>query len=385
MYRRDRCFFQCARAIAMSRYDVAIIGAGIAGASLAAELAGDLSILLLEAEDQPGYHATGRSAAFWSETYGGPHVQPLTTASLGFLSAPPVEFAAAGFLQPRGALHIGTSAEETEALVMERDFAKSGVRLDRIDTAAIAAILPGRRAGWDVALWEPDCCDIDVAGLHQAYLRKARQAGAILANRATVTGFSQMAGRWTIKTRDSVFEAEMVVNAAGAWADDVAAMASLPRIGIRPYRRTMVQLQVAPGAPAELPLVVALDGSLYFKPEAGGRIWLSPHDEIPSEPCDAAPDEIDVAKAIARFEEVVDWKVERIEHKWAGLRSFAPDRLPVIGFAPTNPCFFWLAGQGGFGIQTAPAVASIAAALLRGEAPKIPGVDHCRYTPARFD
>jgi D-arginine dehydrogenase len=368
----------------MKRFDVGIIGAGIAGASLAAELAGDLSVLLLEAEDQPGYHSTGRSAAFWSETYGGPDIQPLTTASYGFLSAPPADFAAAGFLKPRGALHIGTAGDSDEAGRMERGFARSGVRLDRLEATKITQVLPGRREGWDIALWEPDCCDIDVAGLHQAYLRRARQQGVELVTRAAVTGLGPTAAGWAIETRAGDFAATTLVNAAGAWADAVANLAGLPPIGIQPYRRTMVQLAVSLEAPADLPLVVGLDGSFYFKPESGGRIWLSPHDEIPTEPCDAAAEEIDVATAIARFEEVVDWQVERVEHVWAGLRSFAPDRLPVVGFAPTHPGFFWLAGQGGFGIQTAPAVVSIATSLLRGEAPTVPGVDHNRYAPERF-
>jgi D-arginine dehydrogenase len=368
----------------MRCYDVAIIGAGIAGASLAAELAGDLSVLILEAEAQPGYHATGRSAAFWSETYGGPAIQPLTTASYDFLSAPPADFASAGFLHARGALHIGKASEAAAAKAMEQDFARSGVQLDRIDATAIDAILPGRRPGWDIALWEAECCDIDVAALHQAYLRRASRNGAMLIVRAAVTGLEQVSGGWKIESRAGDFEAAALVNAAGAWADKIAAIAGMPTMGIRPYRRTMVQLQITPGAPSDLPLIVGLDGSFYFKPEAGGRIWLSPHDEIASEPCDAAPDEIDIARAIARFEEVVEWKVERIEHKWAGLRSFAPDRLPVIGFAPTHPGFFWLAGQGGFGIQTAPAVASISAALFRRVSVDISSVDHSRYSPQRF-
>lgn len=367
----------------MTCFDVAIVGAGIAGASLAAELSPMRSVLLLEAEDFPGYHSTGRSAAFWSETYGGPAIQPLTSASYAFLSAPPPQFADQGFLKPRGALHIGTGENGADAEAMFADFAASAVRLDRLDPARIGQYLSGRRHGWDVALWEPDCSDIDVAGLHQAYLKAARRAGCELHCRARVEALGFRSGRWQIETRAGPFEARVVVNAAGAWADEIAQLADIGMLHIQPFRRTMLQVEVSPSAPASLPLVVGLDGSFYFKPEAGGRLWLSPHDEIPDAACDAAPAELEVARALARFEEVVDWKVERIERKWAGLRSFAPDRKPVIGRDPANEQFFWLAGQGGFGIQTAPAVAQLSAALLLDAATNS-RIDPLAYSPVRF-
>jgi D-arginine dehydrogenase len=173
----------------------------------------------------------------------------------------------------------------------------------------------------------------------------------------------------------------VLVDAAGAWADTVAELAGVAPIGVSPLRRTIAQLRIAPAAPAELPLVLDLAEQFYFKPEAG-RLWLSPHDETPSPPCDAAPEEIDVASAIARLEEVVDWRVERVEHRWAGLRSFASDRLPVYGFDPMSPRFFWFAGQGGFGIQTAPAAADLAARLLLGESGGV--IDPAAYAPGRF-
>jgi D-arginine dehydrogenase len=368
----------------MSRFDIAIVGAGIAGASLAAELGSEKSVLLLEAESQPGYHATGRSAAFWSETYGGTSIQPLTTASRQFLAAPPPSVSPRSFLKPRGALHIGMGSDRMAALSMMAEFAASAVMLQPLDRSAIAGRLPGRKPGWDVALWEPDCCDIDVGALHEAYLRAARRAGTQLACNAGVAALAWGDGRWTIDTAAGRFESDIIVNAAGAWADHIAHIAEVAPLGIQPFRRTMVQLQVSPGAPTDMPLVVGLDGSFYFKPEADGRVWLSPHDEIPSEPCDSAPEEIDVATAIARFEEVVEWKVERVEHKWAGLRSFAPDRLPIVGSASDHPAFFWLAGQGGFGIQTAPAIAKMSASLLYDAEPP-QGIDPARYAPARFD
>ena len=174
---------------------------------------------------------------------------------------------------------------------------------------------------------------------------------------------------------------DILVDAAGAWADGVARIAGAQPLGIAPFRRTIAQLRVSPPVPADLPLVLDIGENFYFKPE-GGRLWLSPHDETPSLPCDAAPDELDVATAIARLEDVVDWRVDRVEHKWAGLRSFAPDRLPVFGFDRHVPGFFWFAGQGGFGIQTAPASARLAARLISGSAGG--EIDPAAYSPARF-
>jgi D-arginine dehydrogenase len=180
--------------------------------------------------------------------------------------------------------------------------------------------------------------------------------------------------------------ASILVNAAGAWADDVAEACGVRRLGFEPKRRTLVQLRVGQSGLRDLPLIDDADGSFYFKGEGDGTIWLSPHDEIPTDPCDAAPEEIDIATAIDRFEGVVDWPVERVERSWAGLRSFAPDRLPVYGFDPAAPHFFWCAGQGGFGIQTAPAAAKLAASVLLGEAPDpmVAHIDPAIFSPARF-
>lgn len=367
----------------MSRFDVAIIGSGIAGASLASELAATKSVLLLEAEAQPGYHSTGRSAAFWSETYGGPDIQPLTSASGPFLANPPSTFSERSFLKKRGALHVAEAQDRSLIDAMLAEFAASGVMLERAGHDAIAERVPGVKSQWSDGIWEPDCCDIDVGGLHGAYLADARRKGAVLQCNAMVNGLRYSEGHWSITTASGDFEAALVVNAAGAWADDVAALAGITSIGLQPYRRTVVQLAVDPAAPAELPLVVGVDGSFYFKPEAGGRLWLSPHDETPTAPCDAAPEEIDIAIAIDRFQQVVGWTITRLETRWAGLRTFAPDRLPVIGPDPLNPTFFWLAGQGGFGIQTAPAVAQLAAAVLLEESFDAP-VDPATYSAARF-
>ena len=357
----------------MSRYDVAIVGAGIAGASLAAELAPHVSVLLLEAEDQPGYHATGRSAAFWSETYGGPLIQPLTTASGPWLRE-------AGVLTPRGELYLARAGEVAALDAFAAEFGGS-VTMERWPAIKARAIIPGLADDWVEALWMPSCHDIDVAATHQLFLKIAKQGGVDLRCAAPLERAVVNDAGWTLIAGAETFEAGILVNAAGAWADPVAAIAGVAPICIQPYRRTVVQLDVDPPAAPDLPLVMAMDGSLYFKPEAG-RLWLSPHDETPTDPCDAAPDELDVAVAIDRFHRTAAWPIGRVERRWAGLRSFAPDRLPVYGFDPANPRFFWCVGQGGFGIQTAPAAATMAADLLLGRAPG--AVDPTPYLPDRL-
>ncbi len=331
-------------------------------------------MLLLEAEDQPGYHATGRSAAFWSETYGGPAIQPLTTASGADLRD-------GGYLEPLGSLHIGRDEDERAIDTFLAEFADTPVALDRVDPATL---LPGTRPEWRHGVMEASCAYIDVGRLHADRLAAARRGGAVVETRAELASAERAGGRWTLTTRDGRrFTADVLVDAAGAWADAVATNAGVRPIGIQAYRRTMVQLLTDPAPPASLPHVADIAGRFYFKPEAGGRLWLSPHDETPVDPHDVAPEEIDVATAVDRFEHVVDWRVARLERSWAGLRSFAPDRAPVYGFDAHVPGFFWFAGQGGFGIQTAPAAAEIGAALLvGGDMPA--GVDASRYAATRF-
>ena len=357
------------------RFDIAVVGAGMAGASLAAELAGKARVLLLEGEDRPGYHATGRSAAFWTESYGGEKVLPLTATSGPLLRA-------LGMLRPRGALTLGRAGQEAAVEAFVRTYAAAGVRASIEGRDEIERRVPGLLPAWVIGAWEPDCCDIDVAALHQHYLAAARRGGAELWCRARLAGAGRTAKGWHLTLADGrEAECGVLVNAAGAWADEVAAMAGVRPVGITPLRRTIAQLRTAPAAPDDLPLVLDIAEKFYFKPEAG-RLWLSPHDEVPSPPCDAAPEELDVATAIDRFGQVVDWQIERVEHKWAGLRSFAPDRLPVYGFDKRVPGFFWCAGQGGFGIQTAPAAARMAALLLLGEGAGV--VDPAPFAPERF-
>jgi len=362
-------------------YDIAIVGAGNAGASLAAELAAHSAqrVLVLEAEDRPGYHATGRSAAFWEECYGGPEVVPLTLASGPWLREH-------GFLAPRGALYVGTDAEAPALDAFMDRFAGSGVHIARLDRGGLLERMPGAREAYTGAVWEPACADIDVAALHQHYLAAAKRGKVELVTRARIVEAVRVDGAWRLRTDNGrTFEAVILANAAGAWADTVAELAGARALGIQPLRRTVAQLRTDPPPPADLPLVLDIAGRFYFKPESG-RLWLSPHDEEPSAPCDAAPEELAIAEAIDRFERVVDWRVMAVERKWAGLRSFAPDRLPVYGFDPAVEGFFWFAGQGGFGIQTAPAAARLAAQLMLGQLrdAMTKRLDAQIYDPGRF-
>ena len=362
----------------MADFDVLIVGGGIAGASLGAEVADRRATVILEAEDVCGYHSTGRSAAFWLESYGGAQVGLLTAASREFLASPPADFSESAFLHNRGAVHL--SDDDWPEI-------PSGVVQRRVPRDELEVLVPGIRPRWVKALLEPGCADIDVAALHAAYLRQFRRRGGTIATGARLIRAEFAAGRWCVTVADgSIIEAPVLVDAAGAWADSVAASSGVRRIGIEPKRRTMVQLRVDRSGLRDLPLVDDAKGRFYFKGEGDRSVWLSPHDEIATEPCDAAPEEIDVASAIERFEGVVDWPVERVERSWAGLRTFTPDRLPVYGFDCEAPGFFWCAGQGGFGIQTAPAAARLAAALLLGEQPDpmVAHIDPALFSPARF-
>lgn len=360
-------------------YDFAVVGAGIAGASVAAELAASGDVVMLEAEAHPGYHATGRSAAFWEECYGGPQIVPLTLASGPFLRDQ-------GFLAPRGALYIGQDDDLSLLDAFARRFAGTQASFARIEGSHLAQKIPGLKQSWSAAIWQPDCADIDVAALHEYYLRLAKAGGTALLTGFGVAHITREQDAWLLDDdKGGQVRARRIVNAAGAWADDIARLAGALPIGITPLRRTVVQLRVMPSPPANLPLVLDIAGRFYFKPEAG-RLWLSPHDETPSAACDAAPEELAVAQAVAQLRDVVDWEVEAVERRWAGLRSFAPDRLPVFGPDRQVADFYWFAGQGGFGIQTAPAAANLAAAAILGNAVGAPyaHIDPAPYAASRF-
>lgn len=370
-----------------SQTDILIIGGGIAGASAAAELARTHSVMVLEGEDAPGYHSTGRSAAVFSESYGNRAVRALTRASRDFFQHPPAQFSAYALLKHRSWLHVASASQASalEDFLATEDVALRVSRVSPEEALALSPILRPETAAAGGA-YEEDAADIDVDALHQGYLRLLRQRGGTILTGAQVSALARRGGQWLLESAAGAFRARVVINAAGAWADRVAMLAGIAPMRIQACRRTAVLVEpVEPGISDSWPLTVDIEEAYYFKPDAG-LLFISPADETPVEPCDVQPEELDVAIAIDRLERATRAKVNRVRRKWAGLRSFAPDRSPVIGFDEAAPGFFWLAGQGGYGIQTAPAAAALAAALLRDEAtpPELAGFDPAAVSPARF-
>ncbi len=368
--------------------DFLVIGAGIAGASVAAELATDQSVLLLEAESQPGFHATGRSAALFIEMYGNRVIRALTRASRSALFEPPADFTEAPLTRQRGGLYVASDGQQgrLDAFAEQEDvrpFAR------KLDAAAALALCPILRPDYVVAgLLDPIAADIDAHALHYGYLRQFRRRRGTLLTTRRVDAVSRTNGRWRVQAGDARFDAAIIINAAGAWSDLVAGLAGAAPLGLDPLRRTALLVDPPPGQAIESwPMVIDIDEQFYFKPDAG-RLLLSPADETPSVPCDAQPEEWDIALAVDRVSAAAGIAVRSVRRAWAGLRTFAPDRSPVVGFDPLVPGFFWLAGQGGYGLQTAPAMARVAAALACGR--PIPadiadfGVEAASLSPARF-
>lgn len=348
-------------------FDIAIIGAGIAGASVAGELAGKARIALIEMESAPGYHTTGRSAALYTETYGPAPIRALTRASGPFLTQPPASFADHSFLSERGVLMLARTdqVESLEALINEVQGQSDFVRLSPAQTREMAPLVKAENLAGSA--YEVGARDIDVNALHQAYLRQFRQSGGALFSSAPVTDLSHSQTGWTLQTKEHEIQATVVVNAAGAWADEVGALAGAVSIGLVPKRRTGILIATPDGLQSsEWPVAIDIDENFYMRPDAG-RLMISPADETPSPPCDAQPDEMDVAVCVDRIHQAFNIEVKRIENKWAGLRSFVADKSPVCGFDPQAKDFFWLAGQGGYGIQTSPALARVAAAQIMRE------------------
>lgn len=349
----------------MRECDFLVVGAGIAGASAAYELGAHGRVILLEREDTPGYHTTGRSAAQYVETYGPETVRRLAKASRPFLERPPDGFAAHPLLHPRGALCIAREDQLdmlAASLAEVRALTPAVTRLDRAAAMRMVPVLsPGHVAA---AFLEPDSMDIDVHALHQGYLTGLRRRRGEVVTGAEVVAISRRDGTWRAATRAGTFAAPVVVNAAGAWCDALAALAGVRPVGLVPKRRTVITFEPPPQVDAKAwPLVIDVAEAFYFKPEAG-RILASPADETPVAPCDAQPEELDVATAVHLVQRATTLKIARISHKWAGLRSFVADKSLVIGPDDRADGFFWLAGQGGYGIQTAPAAARAAAGLL---------------------
>jgi D-arginine dehydrogenase len=366
--------------------DVVILGAGIAGSSLAFELAGRASVLLLERESQPGYHSTGRSAAMLTETYGSPLVRRLAAASRSFLERPPPDFADRPLLSPRGMLHIARADQRAALDRAEAVAAPLLPDLQRLDARAVRTLVP-LLDGADLAggLLEPAARAIDVDLLHRGYLRGLRRRGGQLVT-AAEPGTIARAGRdWEITTVAGTVRAAILVDAAGAWADEVARSAGVAPLGLVAKRRTAVLIDPPPGLdPMSWPMVIDVDERFYFKPDAG-KLLVSPADETPVEPSDVQPEELDVAIAIDRYQNMTGHRAPRVSHRWAGLRTFAADHDPVVGPDPAAASFIWLAGQGGFGIMTAPALARIAAGLiLDGQVPADIGLVAAALGPARL-
>lgn len=351
----------------MQKTDVLIVGAGMAGASAAYFLAPHAKVVMLEREGQPGYHATGRSAAMYSETYGNPVVRAITTASKSFYFNPRQGFSDYPLVTPRGALTVGAAADHDLlrcALENMRALVPNIEWWTQTDILQCVPVLRPECAVYGV--YEPDAMDMDVHGIHQGFLRGAKSAGAQLVCDAGVSQANFEDGLWCVSTPAGRFSAPILVNAAGAWCDELALLAGVKPVGLSPKRRTAFTCEVPDRCDiSHWPLVIDAQEAFYFKPDAG-VLLMSPANEDTVMPQDVQPEEMDVAIAVDRIETATTLQIRQVRRKWAGLRSFVADKSPVVGFAPDAPGFFWLAGQGGYGIQTAPAMGELAAALVRG-------------------
>ena len=346
--------------------DFLIVGAGIAGATAGYHLAAHGRAVVLEMESQPGYHTTGRSAAVYSEWYGNRVINALTTGSKPFYLDPPDGFAEHPLLTARGVLLFGRDDQRAALDQAEAEGHHLG-RIRRLSTGEAQTLCPVLRADYVAgAVFEPDAMDIDVSALHQGFLRGLRAVGGSIRTDARLTSLCHDGAQWRAETTAGEFAAPVVVNAAGAWADQVAEMAGVKAVGLVPKRRTAILFE----PPADLesapwPAAIDVDEQFYFKPDAG-LLLGSPADETPQPPADVQPEELDIAIAVDRIERATTLKVRRIRHRWAGLRTFAADKTPVVGFDAGASGFFWFAGQGGYGIQTAPAMGRLATALITG-------------------
>ena len=348
-------------------YDVLVIGGGIAGCSVAYFLAPHAKVRVLEREDFPGMHSTGRSAALFNETYGPPQVLALTRASRAFFERPPVGFIDAPILTPRGSLTIG-SAEQASLVNAEFELVRPFLAQARLlDSRQISAMVPVLRAeAAHVALFDPGAADMDVNGLHQGFIRGLKAAGGELTTGDEILSIGKVQDCWHVQTRTTLLRAPLLINAAGAWADEVARTAGVAPIGLEPRRRSAFLFAPPAGLdPHAWPFVCAADESFYFKPDAGMLLGSSANAD-PASPHDVQPEELDIATGIYRIEEATTMQIHRPTRTWAGLRSFVADGNIVAGFAPDAPGFFWIAALGGYGIQTCAAVGEACASVALG-------------------
>ncbi len=348
--------------------DFIVVGGGMAGAAAGYFLAEHGRVIVLEREGAPGYHSTGRSAALYTETYGNAAIRALTVASGRFFRAPPAGFADVPLLRPRGLMMIARASDTAR---FERDVAEGkrfAPNLRVLTQSEALALCPVLRDEWTAhAFLEPDAMDMDVHAIHQGFLRGLKAMGGSIVTDAAAQAITAGDDGWQVETRAGRYTAPILVNAAGAWADEVATLAGLPILGFTPKRRTAVIVEVDPIPSPAWPMVVDIAETFYFKPESG-RLLISPADETTMSAADVQPDEIDIAEAVARLEAATRLTVRRVLRKWAGLRTFAPDRTLVIGPDALAPGFVWMAGQGGYGIQTAAAAGRAVATLARGGA-----------------
>jgi D-arginine dehydrogenase len=346
--------------------DVLVIGAGIAGVGVAAALADTHRVVILERESQPGYHSTGRSAAIFLPNYGNAVIRGLNRASAPLFVARDTSLFPDPLLTQRGSL---TVADENGVEACAQ-FVRDGTGVETISVDRALSMVPILSRDYvKAAAYQDDAQDIDVNALHQGWMRKATALGVKLFTRQEVVRAERAAGGWRVETADQTFIAEIVVNASGAWADVTAALFGATPLGLIPMRRSIAVLPAPDGYDTRgWPLVDEINETWYLKPD-GGRMFVSPCDETPVEPHDAYVDDMILAEGLYRFEQAVTIPVTRVESSWAGLRTFAPDRTPVAGFDSKVDGFFWLAGQGGYGIQTSPALSALAAALIGGRDP----------------
>lgn len=349
-----------------SRPRVVVIGAGIAGAAAAHRLANDADVVLVEMELQAGFHATGRSAAVLSETSGSAAVCALAVASRPFFVEPPDDTLDSSVLSPRGLLWVADETMRSALDELAAVAASIGVRAETVDPDAAVRLVPVLRREWLVAaLHEPDAMSIDVARLLDGFLTGfRRRGGEIRLGTPAIRAEAGAGGGWRVHLPDGAIEADVVVNAAGAWADVVAERAGIEPLGLRPLVRTAFTFPV--DGVSAWPLVMDVGSRFYFEPEGPGLL-ASPAEETLSEPCDARPDDLAIAMAVDALGEATTLSVRGVRSTWAGLRTFARDRAPVLGDEPEHPGFYWLAGQGGAGIKTSPAMADALAALVLGE------------------
>ena len=367
--------------------DIIVIGAGIAGTSAAAALAQSANIIVLDQEAQAGYHSTGRSAATWAPYYGPDIIRFLTAASIDTLSKPEANFADQPFTCKRGEMMLGLEGDEAEIECHKL------MGMDSLSLSDARALVPMLKDSVKHILYTDNMLGIDVDALHQAFIRKIKSNSSQIIVNQKVVAMEYSDNRWHINTATTDYQSPIVINAAGAWADNIAALAGVTPVGLQPKRRSAALAPYAEGENMpDWPMIFGAGESFYCTPFGNGMM-ISPADETPVDPHDVWPEDIDIATGIDLFQQHIDYDFKSVIHQWAGLRTFAPDGNPVVGFDNNLPGFFWLAGQGGYGIQTSPALAALCRELIYPDSGTSngfftePEITDLRYklSPARYN